>query len=161
MEIRRAVLTDVDALTENRMEFLATFTKSFPPDFSGTTRAYLTRHLNDGSLVAYLAADGETIAASAILCIYETIPTPANPGGRHGYLYNVYTRPAYRRQGLSTAVLQRLMEEAELAQLDKIVLDYMPDGLRLYQKLGFCFPDRHMELSLPRTETAVSFGNPA
>jgi N-acetylglutamate synthase-like GNAT family acetyltransferase len=60
----------------------------------------------------------------------------------------VHTAAPYRRQGLSTRVLQQILEEAGALGLGEIFLDYTADGKALYEKLGFSHLDKDMVLKL-------------
>ncbi|WP_151736210.1 GNAT family N-acetyltransferase ['Paenibacillus yunnanensis' Narsing Rao et al. 2020] len=149
MEIRAANIQDVGQILENRLKFLQEIKGEPVPDqVRENTRQYLKEHLADDTWIACLALDGESIVSSAILSMYEVLPTLSNPGGRTGYLFNVYTLPAYRRKGLSQAVLGKLIREARARGLGKIYLDYTADGKSLYEKLGFEHLSSEMALKL-------------
>ncbi|WP_150266993.1 GNAT family N-acetyltransferase [Paenibacillus tepidiphilus] len=138
MEVRKANLHDMDQMLENRLKFLEEFKgEPVPGHLIESTRNYLQEHLADGTLIAYLAVDGGQLVSSAILSVYGVLPTLGNPGGRTGYLFNVYTLSGYRRRGLSRTVLEQLIGEARESGLGKIYLEYTADGRHLYEKLGF------------------------
>ena len=91
--------------------------------------------------------------AVALLLLVEK---PANfryPTGRTGQLLNVYTRPAYRRRGLATLILQALLVEAAQRQVSLLELAATPAGKALYEKLGFRETDSaYTAMQLPRSE---------
>jgi hypothetical protein len=97
MQIKRADRGDIGRLAENRLEFVRSIRKiADPRDFLDRTRTYLQKHMEDGSLISYLALDQERIVSSCILCLYETLPTASCLSGKSGLLLNVYTIPAIR-----------------------------------------------------------------
>ncbi len=149
MEVRKAKLSDIDMLVDNRLEFVCSIrTIANKEEFRMHTREYLQKHLEDGSLLCFIAINDEKIIASCILCIYETLPVPSCLSGRTGLLLNVYTLKEYRHQGLAYSLLSQLINEAKLLGVGKIQLDYTDDGYPLYKKIGFEKLDREMVLKL-------------
>ena len=149
MEIRKVRVEDIDALTDNRIEFVSSITSIANKDeFKERTRAYLKNHINDGSLLCYIAVEDEKIISSCLLCIYATIPIPSCLNGISGLLLNVYTLKEYRRKGIAAKNIKKLMGEAKLLGVNKISLDYTDNGYPLYQSLGFKKLDRQMEIKL-------------
>ena len=149
MEIRKVKLSDIDMLVDNRLQFVCSIRNIADRDeFRMNTREYAKKHLEDNSLIAFIAMDNGKIVSSCILCIYETLPVPSCLNGKIGLLLNVYTLKDYRHQGLSYSLLTQLIEEAKLLEVGKIQLDYTEDGYHLYKKIGFEKLDREMVLKL-------------
>ena len=57
--------------------------------------------------------------------------------GRFGTMLNVYTKPEYRRQGISRKLVSMALEYARKEQLSYVELDSTNDGLALYKSLEF------------------------
>lgn len=149
MEIRKAILNDINMLAENRLEFICTIRDiENKEDFFISTQSYLQNHLADDSFISYIAVDDGKIVSSCILCIYDTLPIPSCLNGKAGLLLNVYTLKEYRHQGLAYTLLSKLINEAKQRGVGKIHLDYTDDGYPLYKKLGFKELDREMVLKL-------------
>jgi len=149
MEIRKAKLNDIDMLVDNRLEFVCLIRNIANIDeFKIHTKEYLKKHLEDDSIIAFIAIDNEKIVSSSILCVYETLPTPSCLNGKAGLLLNVYTLKDYRHQGLACNLLTKIIEEAKKLKVGKIQLDYTNDGYPLYKKLGFEKLDREMVLEI-------------
>ncbi len=149
MDIRKAKLSDIDMLADNRLEFICSIRNiEDKEEFRARTKEYLRKHLEDNSVISYIALDNEKIVASCILCIYETLPIPSCLNGKTGLLLNVYTLKDYRRQGLAYSLLEKLIDEARQLGVGKIRLDYTDDGYPLYKKLGFEKLEREMALKL-------------
>ncbi|MGI5895365.1 MAG: GNAT family N-acetyltransferase [Oscillospiraceae bacterium] len=149
MQIRRATENDTEALFQNRVCFLAEdMRQSLPNTLRAELREYIRLHTADGRLISVIAEENGCIAACAMLNLYESYPTAANPGGRIGHLFNVNTRPEFRRKGLAEAVVRRLLQEATAAGAGIITLDYTEQGKPLYEKLGFEHAEHDMKLFL-------------
>lgn len=149
MELRKAELRDIEALVDNRLEFVCSIREIENRDeFRKHTKEYMKKHLEGDSLVAFIALDNGKIVSSCILCIYETLPIPSCISGKAGLLLNVYTLKDYRYQGLAYRLLMKLIKEAKSMGVGKIQLDYTDDGYPLYKKIGFEKLDREMVLKL-------------
>jgi ribosomal protein S18 acetylase RimI-like enzyme len=148
MTIRKVTINDIDLLLVNRFEFLSLFVETFPENFKIATKEYLYTHIADNTLICYIAIENDVIVSSAMMCVYDVIPSVKTPKGKNGYLYNVYTKQEYRRQGLSSQIMKNIIDEAKLIGIDKIMLDFSDDGLKLYEKMGFRHLDRQMELNI-------------
>jgi GNAT superfamily N-acetyltransferase len=72
-------------------------------------------------------ADGEPVSTTAIVV-----------GGSAIGVYNVATLPGYQRQGFGEAVMRYALDDAMREhQLNRVVLQSTPAGLRLYERMGF------------------------
>lgn len=123
---------------------------AFLPDqaaFTTATTTYLKEHLGSDLLVRH-GMDGERIAATAMLQIYDTPPRPSCPNGKSALLMNVWTDPEFRRRGLARRVIKALIADAREREVGTIFLDYTDEGLHLYRQLGFQPRDREMALKL-------------
>ncbi len=135
----KASIDDVDELVRLRIAYL---TDDFG-ELSDADRAsvnlelplYLQRHL-DHDLSIHIAWD-DHIVSCAWLLLVEKPPSPRFPHGRTGVLFNVYTAPDHRHQGLASGVMRRLLDEARAMALDVVELHATDDGYPLYCKLGF------------------------
>lgn len=148
MEIRLAQSGDIGAFVQLRADFVCAL--GCLPDraaFTAATEAYLNEHLGSDLLIR-LAVDGERIAASAMLQIYDTPPLPSCLNGRHALLLNVWTDPDDRRRGLARRLVETLIADACEREVGMILLNSTDDGLPLYKQLGFQSRDRAMALKL-------------
>lgn len=154
MKIRLADCRDLDRLINLRLDF---FQECFKPQSEEEMarlveglRNYYERHLGD-DFVAVLAETSEgEVTAVAFLTLLERPPSPVVPSGRVGDVGNVLVYPSYRRQGLATRVMSRLVEEARSRGLSRIDLAATEAGRAVYLKLGFVELAGHtsMQLSL-------------
>ena len=99
-------------------------------------------------LLLSAAEEEGSLVAACMVCFYETCPMVDNPSGKYGELRNVYTKPAYRRKGISEKLVCMALEKAKERGVTKLRLHYTDDGLPLYQKLGFVPEERYMEKDL-------------
>ena len=102
----------------------------------------------DGSYITYLAMDGERAAGVGGVCLFQVSPSSANLTGRTAFLINIYTRPAYRRQGIGMEILDRLVQAAREAGAGLVTLEATAAGRPLYEKYGFRYLEGDMGLKL-------------
>lgn len=99
-------------------------------------RDYFVRKLGT-ELIAFVARDGDRIVATAYLHIIEM---PANTNvinGMCGEVLNVYTIPEYRGRGISTRLIEDLIEYGRKVNLCRIDLSSTKDGYNIYKRVGF------------------------
>lgn len=137
---RMAAITDLEALIQLRMDYLAEdrgrLSEGEKAAVAAQLREYIPRHMGD-SFVAWLAETEGRVAAAAFLVISEK---PANPSfitGKTGTVMNVLTYPEYRRRGIATELIKRLIDEARERGLSYVELSATEAGKPLYEKLGF------------------------
>jgi len=117
-------------------------------EFRERNAEFFRRALADGSFLSCVAWAGGEAAACSGLSLELHPPTYANPGGRIGYVTNMYTRPAWRKRGLAGMLLDRIVAEAARRGCTQIELNAAPMGRRIYLAHGFRPIDGEMRLEL-------------
>ncbi|MCD7856311.1 MAG: GNAT family N-acetyltransferase [Clostridiales bacterium] len=138
---REVILREVFSIPdgEDRTELLA------------ANQAYYCTALKAGEHIACFACAGEEIVGCGGVCLYREMPSPDNPGGKCGYLMNIYTVPAMRQQGVGKKTVQWLVQEAQRWGAEKIYLEASEQAYPLYRSLGF----RDMKGYLKYSETSL------
>ena len=132
---------DIHHLVRLRIEFLKEIQIDAPERdmliFKEKLTDYFLRNMRNGTFLAWFAeADGEVIATSG-LAIIERPPQLWNINGKEGYIMNMYTKPSWRRKGIGSALLDKLMDEIKKRDVILATLHATPDGRPLYEKYGF------------------------
>ncbi|MBO7146161.1 MAG: GNAT family N-acetyltransferase [Lentisphaeria bacterium] len=139
--VRKAELKDAELLTEMRLEMRRerdTGCLEIPEEeFYQQTLAFFENGIRTGSFISYIAWDGNSAAACSGLTIHIHPPTYANPTGKHGYITNMYTRPAWRKMGLARTLVDAVVAAAEAEGCNGVFLNASPMGKPLYVKYGF------------------------
>ena len=110
------------------------------------SRDYYMKALPDGSHTAYLAFDGGEFVGAGGVSYYRVMPTYHNSGGWKAYIMNMYVRPACRRRGIATHILDLLVKDARDRGISCITLEATDAGRPLYEKYGFIPMEHEMEL---------------
>lgn len=122
---RAAMFREMHALSDERYAELKT-----------AACAYLTRALSSGEYVGWLVeAEGRIIAGAGVQ-IRAILPRPETLGPE-AIVLNVYTDPAFRRQGIAELLMRRVIDWSREAGIGRLVLHASTDGRPLYEKLGF------------------------
>jgi GNAT superfamily N-acetyltransferase len=140
MNIRKATIDDIDILIKLRLDYLLADMGNLSTEEENAIRTqlstYIPKHINN-DFIAILAERDNNVLSTAFLV---TVEKPANPTfitGKTGTLLNVLTYPEYRRMGISSKVISKMIDEAKQLGVSSIDLSATQDGKPLYEKLGF------------------------
>lgn len=98
---------------------------------------YLTKALADGSYISWYARVGnDTVGVGGIVLRVQP-GNIRNPSGKWGYVMNMYIRPAHRRKGIATVLINKLMDSAREVGYHAFELHATPAGAPVYEKEGF------------------------
>ena len=147
---QRAGLEQLDLLVRTRVEVLrAANLLDDDEDMSeveAASREYYREALRDGTHTALLAFHGDDFVAAGGVSFYRVMPTFHNPTGCKAYIMNMYVRPAFRRRGIATRLLDLLVNDARRRGIRSIALEATTAGRPLYEKYGFVPMMNEMEL---------------
>ena len=153
MIVRTTTEKDMELLVQLRMKYLLDQneeeTAQNQEQLDKNLYDYLEKAILREAFLAVVAeVDGKAVS-TAFLSIAERPPRPGSSPNRVGTIYSVYTYPEYRRRGISTKVLQLLLQEAKKNNVATVDLNATAEGKPLYEKLGFKLPKyTYMKLKL-------------
>ena len=113
---------------------------------------YFQEHIANGSLVVWLVEKDSLIISTSSMVIWSVPFGYSGLGkkGRRGYILNMYTLKAYRKMGLASKLLEKLIEEARILKLELLSLNATDDGIGVYKKIGFAdsrFPELKLKIN--------------
>ena len=111
---------------ENQAEELVEASKNYFQSVFGTDHLLATIAENDGVAVAV-----------GILAISHSVPKPGNISGIEGYIYNMYTLPQWRNQGIGAQIFDRLLTTANNRGVEYCWLFATEAGRPIYARQGF------------------------
>ena len=153
IRVRRGRPADAEALARMRYDFRADLAPpaETPPTFSARCATWMRRQLAPGSSWrCWIAELGGEIVGTIWLELIEKLPNPVAERECHGYITNLYVRPAHRGNGAGTLLLRQALEECESRGVDAVLLWPTPRSRSLYRRLGFAPPDDLLERRLSR-----------
>ena len=114
---------------------------------AGSARPFIEADLRNGSYRGWLIeVDGQVVAGGGV-AIVGFQPTPFDPSPRRAWVLNMYTEPAFRRQGLAKQVLETIIAWCREQGLRSVLLHASDAGRPLYEAVGF-EPTNEMRLVL-------------
>ena len=149
-EYKKATIADIDELVKTRIIVLRAANKlSNDEDMSVVEEksyAYYRRALENREHIAYLVYDNGAFIGAGGVSFYQIMPTYHNPTGKKAYIMNMYTAPAYRRQGIAFHTLDLLVKDIRKQGVSQLTLEATEMGRPLYEKYGFVKMEDEMEL---------------
>src|SRR5574344_1445731 len=104
--------------------------------------------MTDGTFVAWLAMDGETIIGTSGMSFVEKPPYFGCPSGKIGLLSSMFTSNQYRRQGIAKELLTRVVNEAREYGCGTVQITASDMGVLLYTNFGFVKNNNFMQYKL-------------
>lgn len=140
MIYRKATALDAGALASLRVAMLSEAGELDPDtaqQLSEHTAAFLRAGIEDGSCSAHVALHGDATIAMGGISYFRFPPTEMCLSGKTAYIAGMFTLPAYRGKGIASAILSRLVEEAEALGVERVILKPTAQGKSLYERYGF------------------------
>lgn len=149
MHFRKAILEDVPELTSLRVAFLEEADGAHPilrDALASAVAQYFRTHIPTSDFINWNAMDKGRIVATGGICFHAYPPVFGSLVETRGYIMNIYTLPAWRRQGLARKILGKLLTEARHRGAVMINLHATEIGKGLYHSEGFA--EKYTEMSL-------------
>lgn len=149
--IRSATPADVGVIAHHRASMFKDMGSVAPGNIARLmemSRSSLQQSMESGLYLGWLAspsAEPNKIVAGAGVLVRRVLPFPLSGAdgpadvaeGRQALVMNVYTEPAYRRQGAARTLMHEVLAWARGSRIESLVLHAAPDGRLLYEALGF------------------------
>jgi GNAT superfamily N-acetyltransferase len=149
MKYRTADEGDVITLAEMRWEFQTEDNDATPvvskTEFVEFCSDFLRQGLLQKHRVYWIAEfDGEIVSHIFVQRV-RGVPRPTWLTNAYGYVSNVYTKPAYRRQGIGTELMQQVLSWAKQQEIDVLIVSISEVSLTFYERAGFTAKNEWME----------------
>ncbi|BCE01350.1 GNAT family N-acetyltransferase [Marinicellulosiphila megalodicopiae] len=144
---RKATEKDIPQLIELRIKQL--IDEGYPEirDIRHELQTYFANSLSNGSLVCWLGLSNDIIIATGGLCFYQLPGSFSNPTGTNAYITNMYTDDQFRKQGIASLLIDKLLVEAKERGFVSVKLHASTHGKSVYEKAGFVKADGYMGLT--------------
>jgi GNAT superfamily N-acetyltransferase len=108
---------------------------------------FYKRNMAAGTYVSWLAFDGDKIVGTSGMSFAEKPPYFTCPSGKVGILSSMYTDPDYRRLGIATNLLDKVVNEAKDYGCGTNYITASNMGVKLYEAYGFKHNGNFMQLT--------------
>ena len=109
---------------------------------------YYLRHMADNTFTAWLAFDGDRIIGTSGMSFVEKPPYFGCPSGKIGLLSSMFTDKQYRRKGIASELLKRVVDEARNYGCGTVQITASDMGVKLYTAFGFTHNKNFMQYKL-------------
>lgn len=151
--IRQATLDDIPALLRHRQGMYEDMGYNDADAMSAMVSScepYLAAALANGSLRGWLACVGEQVIAGGVVLISPWPSHPYDGHCRRATILNMFTDPAFRRQGIARRLMQTMIDWCRKEGFAHVTLHASDKGRPLYESLGF-EPTNEMRLDLRKS----------
>ena len=136
--IREISNKDIPQLVSMRLRMLdETTDETLPEGLDKQIRRFIRRHMEDGTCRGVVAECRGKVVADAVIYLFETMPDEINILGRSAMLYNVYTLPEFRGQGIMAKMLPEVIRLARDAGARELKMTAAEKAIPLYERMGF------------------------
>ncbi len=111
-----------------------------PVDFEGLEQAQKTKlelQLTDGTCIAWIAENNGEPVGSGGLSLLSTVPVPEDPSVTIGFIHSIYVQPSMRRQGIASALIDRLLAHCRKIGITRVQLNASDAGKDVYVNKAF------------------------
>ena len=138
--IRPATLDDLDALIHHRIGMFTDMGTTFDaPVIRQMFREWLLKMMPAGEYCAWVCQTdaGETVAGAGITLLRWPPGPSAISGERIAFVYNDYTEPAHRKQGLARRLMETIHAWCREHGVGAVALNAAPAARHLYESQGY------------------------
>jgi GNAT superfamily N-acetyltransferase len=117
-------------------------------DFIEACVGFLREGLMDKSWTYWVAeAEGELVSQIFIKRI-RRVPKPNRLHDEYGYVTNVYTRPAFRGQGIGSELMRHVLAWAREQDIENLIVWPAEESIPFYERAGFTLQNEVMEYQI-------------
>lgn len=136
--IRCAARGDHEVICRHRRRMFEDMGQELPPSSRAAFARWLARALDDDVYRGWLVESADSsIVAGAGLMVLPWPPGVLDDRDRIAFVYNVFTEPEHRRQGLARRLMDAIHAWCREQDITSIRLHASDDGRPLYRALGY------------------------
>lgn len=147
--VRLATLDDLDELVQMRWDFstedYGVSSVSFE-EFHLICSEFLIKAIESENWYIWVAEVQENIVSHMYLQLIHKVPRPGKASDPYyGYVTNVYTRPAFRSQGIGTEIHVAMENWSKENEVEFLILWPSSTSVQFYEKNGYTQCEEAME----------------
>ena len=144
--IRPATIADIPHIAQHREKMFREM--GIPAAFADMAIAadlWLRHAIPSKTYLGWIAesTQGE-IAGGGGLIVIPWPPGPVTMDPRCGFVFNVYTQPQHRKQGLARRLMEAMHDYCRVEGIERVVLNASAFGKPLYDTMGYVVTDEPM-----------------
>ena len=143
--IRPATLADIPQLVEQREQMFRDMGIAARFDgMAAAMAAWLRDAIPSKTYLGWVAVGNDAVVAGGGLIVIPWPPGPMTLDARCGFVFNVYTQPAHRQQGLARRLMDAMHAHCRAEGIERIVLNASVFGKPLYEAMGYVETEQPM-----------------
>lgn len=119
--------------------------KDTKEEFLKASEKFFEESINLGDWIHFVAEIDNQIVSTVSLKVVKSFPLPGMLKNHWGYLTNVYTKPDFRKKGISTKLINDTLAWSDSHGIKKVILWPRPAAINIYKKFGFSQESEIME----------------
>jgi len=144
--IRPATIADIPHVIQHRIGMFREM--GIPAEFDDMAAAselWLRHAIPSKTYRGWMAESnsGEVVGGGGLLII-PWPPGPMTMDPRCGFIFNVYTQPAHRKQGLARRLMDAMHDHCRAEGVERVVLNASVFGKPLYDAMGYVVTEEPM-----------------
>ena len=144
--IRQATIADIPHIVQHRELMFREM--GIPAEFEHmavSTDLWLRHAIPAKTYLGWIAASASgDVAGGSGLIVIPWPPGPMTMDPRCGFIFNVYTKPAHRKQGLGRRLMDAMHDYCRAEGIERVVLNASTFGKPLYDAMGYVVTDEPM-----------------
>jgi GNAT superfamily N-acetyltransferase len=144
--IRPATINDIPHIVEHRAAMFRDM--GIPAEFddmAAATESWLRHAIPSHTYRGWLAVTSSgDVAGGGGLIVIPWPPGPMTMDPRCGFIFNVYTAPSYRQQGLGRRLMDAMHDWCREEGIERVVLNASTFGQPLYEAMGYVVANEPM-----------------
>jgi GNAT superfamily N-acetyltransferase len=144
--IRPATIADIPHIVQHRAGMFREM--GIPAEFEDMTAAtelWLRHAIPSKTYLGWMAeSKTDEVVAGGGLLIIPWPPGPMTMDPRCGFIFNVYTQPAHRKQGLAKRLMDAMHDYCRAEGVERVVLNASVFGKPLYDAMGYVVAEEPM-----------------
>jgi GNAT superfamily N-acetyltransferase len=137
--IRPATIADIPHIGSHREQMFRDMKLSAAfDDMAPAVELWLRHALPSKTYLGWMAEtnDGEVVGGAGLIVI-PWPPGPISMDPRCGFVFNVYTNPKHRQQGLARRLMDAIHDYCRGEGIERLVLNASTFGESLYRSMGY------------------------
>jgi GNAT superfamily N-acetyltransferase len=144
--IRPATIADIPHIVEHRERMFREM--GIPAEFDDMRAAadlWLRHAIPSKTYLGWIAASSSgEVAGGGGLIVIPWPPGPVTMDPRCGFVFNVYTQPQHRKQGLGRRLMDAMHDYCRAEGIERVVLNASTFGKPLYDAMGYVAAEEPM-----------------
>jgi GNAT superfamily N-acetyltransferase len=144
--IRPATIGDIPHIVQHReLMFREMGIPAEFEDMKVATELWLRDAIPSRTYLGWIAeSNGGEAAGGGGLIVIPWPPGPMTMDPRCGFVFNVYTAPSHRKQGLGRRLMDAMHDYCRAEGIERVVLNASTFGKPLYHAMGYVVADEPM-----------------